>query len=539
MTHTLKKTFVAVLLAIFGSAILYNCEPEADSLGEQLFDKDAAQGNETPHDLIAYNINNNDSVRSDASKLISGLNTAGTSISVGVLGAFNEGQFGMQRASYVTQLRMPVNNFDFNGPKPIVDSVVLVLRTPANTADDIYYISDSIKAPGAYDKNNFPIGDELVSVSIEKKSYPVRKYGRIGGASKSMKINVHEVTTFLDTNTEAFTRSNANVSTGALLGSAVFDGNVSTVSITKKSDNTTVFTGNLGFRMRLDKDFFQTHIADKKGKPELQDAANFIRYFKGIKISAEATDGYLFQFSPNDMELIMYYKYDRTTNGTVTRQQANLDFNLTSPNARIGLYEYNRAGSAVSTALAGSNQVNGDPRLFVQGMGGPSIGVKIPDTTIDSLKTLYQKNKAAIIGARIRVFVDPATWKNTHSVDGDRKFTLVQTSQKDGKTLTDFTSDANLGFNIYNYNKTPEYYDFVVTKTVKDIVEGVKDADGNVIVNKPLYIAAGSFLRSAQGAAAGAKYTTRSIDMNRTVLVGSEKINPHRIKLRVTYGTKK
>ena len=49
-----------------------------------------------------------------------------------------------------------------------------------------------------------------------------------------MKINVHEVTTFLDANNDALKRSNASISTGELLGSGVFDGNVSSLSITKK-----------------------------------------------------------------------------------------------------------------------------------------------------------------------------------------------------------------------------------------------------------------------------------------------------------------
>lgn len=441
MTHTLKRTFAVLMLAIFGSAILYNCEPDPDSLGEQLFNKDAAQGNEKLYNLIAYNINNNDSIRSDASRLISVLNTQGGSTSIGVLGAFTEKQFGMQKASYITQMRMPVDNFDFNGPKAKVDSVVLVLRTPANTSDDTYYISDSIKAPGAYDVNDFPVGDEKVAVSIEKKTYPVRKYGKIGG---SMKINVNEITTFIDPSDKAFTRSNVNVGTGALLGSAVFDGKVSTVTVTKKSDNSNVFTGNLGFRMKLDKDFFQTRIVDKKGQPELQDASNFIRYFKGLRISVDETDKYLFQFSANDMELIMYYKYDKTdTNGTVTRPQTTLKFNLGAGNAHIGQYEYNRIGSGVSDALAASSDQNGDRRLFVQGMGGPSIGVKIPDTTIDSLKTLYKNDKAGIVGAKIRMYVDKSlTWPNKHSVDGDRKFTIlpVDGKGKEGElTFSDFT----------------------------------------------------------------------------------------------------
>ncbi|MDH5035847.1 DUF4270 family protein [Chryseobacterium cucumeris] len=547
MTHNLKKTFAMLVLAIFGSAFLYNCEPDPDSLGEQLFNGDAAQGNEIAYPVIAYNYDNNDSIRSDASRLISGLSESGVTTNVAVLGAFTEPQFGMQRASYVTQLRMPTDNFDFNGANPKVDSVVLVVRPPANTASNTYFFEGDSLRTNTYTKTDFPVDGVATEVSIEKKTYPVRKYGKIGGASKSMKINVHEVTTFLDANNDALKRSNASISTGELLGSGVFDGNVSSLSITKKSDNSIVFSGNLGFRMKLSNtNFFQTHILDKKGKPELQDAANFIRYFKGIKISVDETDRYLYQFSPNDLQVIMYYKYDKTDNGTTTRPQTTLNFNLGSANAHIGLFEYNRTGSAVKYAVDNSTPAEGDERLFVQGMGGPSVVVKIKDETITKLKEIYNKDKAGIVSAKIRVYLDPATWKNTGSTE-DRKFTLLNNTLNAGKidySKLTFTSDLTNGLGLYYYKENPGYYDFVVTKTVKDIVEGKTETVGDAtqpIVNKPLIINAGAFAASTTGTLLGVRNTTRAFDMNRIILTGVDKTNtnPKRIQLMVTYGTKK
>ncbi|WP_343686559.1 DUF4270 family protein [Chryseobacterium gleum] len=548
MTHNLKRTFAILLMAFFGSTFLYNCEPDPDSLGEQLFNGDAVQGNEISYPVIAYNYDNKDSIKSDASRLISGLNESGAATYVGVLGAFTENQFGMQRASYVTQLRMPVDNYDFNGANPKVDSVVLVVRPPANTTANTYFFeSDSLKT-NTFDKSDFPVDGVATAVSIEKKTYPVRKYGKV--ASKTMKINVHEVTTFLDANNDALKRSNASISTGELLGSGVFDGKISSVSITKKSDNSVVFTGNLGFRMKLSNtDFFQTHILDKKGKPELQDAANFIRYFKGIKISVDETDKYLYQFSPNDLQLIMYYKYDKTDNGTTTRPQTTLNFNLGSANAHLGLYEYSRSGSTVASALATSNPNDGDARLFVQGMGGPSVIVKIKDETIAQLKDVYNKDKAGIVSAKIRVYLDPETWKNTGSTE-DRRFTLLTNTLNNGAidystSALKFTSDLTTGLGLYYYKENPGYYDFVVTKTIKDLVEEKteKDADGNtkLITNKPLIITAGSFVTNPTGTLLGVRNTTRAFDMNRIILTGVDKTNtnPKRIQLLVTYGTKK
>ncbi|MDW9382358.1 DUF4270 family protein [Chryseobacterium sp. JV558] len=549
MTHNLKRTFAILLLAIFGSTILYNCEPDPDSLGEQLFNDDAAQGNEISYPVIAYNYDNHDSIRSDAARLISGLSENGAVSTVGVLGAFTENQFGMQRASYVTQLRMPVDNYDFNGANPKVDSVVLVVRPPANTVSNTYFFEgDSLKV-NTSEKSDFLVDGVATAVSIEKKTYPVRKYGKIGGGvSKSMKINVHEVTTFLDSNDDTFKRSNKNVSTGELLGSGVFNGNISSLSITKKSDNSVVFTGNLGFRLKLSNtDFFQTHILDKKGKPELQDASNFIRYFKGIKISVDETDKYLYQFSPNDLQLIMYYKYDKTENGTTTRPQTNLLFNLGGASAHIGLYEYNTAGTPAANAVAASNSTIGDEKLYIQGMGGPSVVMKIQDETIAKLKQIYTEKKAGILSAKIRVYVDPLSWKNTNSTE-DRKFSILTNTLNSNGTIDfsklAYTSDLSTGLGLYNYNKDKDYYDIVVTKTVKDLVEDKKETVGGVdqpIVNKPLLVTAGTFAANATGTLLGVRNTTRAFDMNRIILTGIDKMNtnPKRIQLMVTYGTKK
>lgn len=541
MTHTLKRTFAILLLAVFGSAILYNCEPDPDSLGEQLFNKDAATGNDTSYRVVAYNINNNDSIKSDGTRLFA---TGGTSVAV--LGAFKDDQFGMQKASYITQLRMP-DSFDF-GDKPVVDSVVLVVRTPANTADDTYYFADKVVAPGAYDKNDFLVGNDKVTVSIEKKTYPIRRYGNTDGSFKSMKINVQQVTDFIDGSKTQFTYSKGPVGTGQLLGSATFDGNVSTVTITKKSDNTTVFDAKLGFRMNLDKTFFQENILDKKGQAVLQDAANFTRYFKGIKLSVENNDGYLFQFAPNDMEIIMYYKSDKTdSNGAVTRSQSILNFNLGGQNARLGLYEYDRAGSGYDKANK-YNTTDGDGSLFVQGMGGPSIGLKIEKSTIDALKNKFSADKAGIIGAKIRVFVDKdKTFANAESVVADRKFTILPDLDTNGKPV--LTSDLLKGFPMYYYGKATidnveyEYYDFVVTQTLKDIVEKPEVASAD----KMLYLNLGAFVKNPNGGIYGAQYTTRATDMNRVVLFGVDKtaqpdpsnpkLNPKSIQLKVTYAT--
>lgn len=505
-----------LFLAVFGSVLLYNCEPDPDSLGEQLFLDGAAEGKETSYDLIAYNIHNKDSVRSDASKL-----------GMAVVGAFNEGQFGMQKASYFTQLRLSTYDPDF-GANAEVDSVVLVVK-PTYASDTVTTTTDE----------NYVYPDGNVDAKKVVNTYPVNKYGKakVNGAVPQFTIKVNEVTEFLNASTDA-AYSDKAYTIGQEIGSKVFNGSVSSVAITKDSDNSSLFTSSIGIRIPLTPSFFKTKIIDKKGQLELKDVSNFIRYFRGLKISVVENDGYLFQFSPNDLELKMYYKYDKIDNGVTTRPQTSYSFNLGAGNAHIGHYEYVR-GSAFQTYVQG-NTTSGDLKLFAQGMGGPSIGVKIPDATIAQLKQLYQTDKAAIISAKIRIYTDPDNWNNKYTKP--TTFTFVQKDKdSNDKETTNFTTDLlSLGgspnftiYRAYDLDKNPAYYDFTVTKSVKDIVESGVDN-----TNKYFKIDMGSFVVTTTGALAGYQYTTRSYARDRVVFVGSDPSNAKKIQLKITYGKK-
>ncbi|MDQ0595450.1 hypothetical protein QFZ37_003819 [Chryseobacterium ginsenosidimutans] len=528
MIHTIKKTITVLSLVVFGSALLYNCEPDADTLGEQLFLDGAAQGNEKSFDVTAFNINNNDSIRSDASKL-----------TYGVLGAFDEEQFGMQKASYLTQLRLSTYDPDF-GTNAVVDSVVLVMKPT--------YASDSVKTNTVDDNYTYTTAaDGAVNAKKVVNTYPVLKFGK---AKRTFHITVNEVNDFLKGPSDSV-KSNQVFAPGAVLGTKEFKGDISSVAITKDDGGAALFTSSIpGIRINLDKTFFQNKIIAKKDQPELQDASNFIRYFKGIKISVDESDGYLFQFSPNDMELIMYYKYDKTDVTPATRPQTTYTFALGSANTHIGNYVYSRP-SAYTNAMATSSSTTGDKKLFTQGMGGASIGIKIPAEQIEKLKKLYNDKKAAIISAKIRIYTDPS-WKNGYAKP--TAFTFLQryndvTDANNPKLRTGFTADVlNLagsnGYTIYksyDLDKDPAHYDFVVTQSIKKLVEPL--AANSVYDDKKelLYfrIDMGSFQTNADGTGlAGYKFTSTPYNTSRAVFVGSDPNSEKKIQLLVTYGTK-
>lgn len=529
MIHTIKKAITIFSLVVFGSVILYNCEPDVDALGEQLFLNGAAQGKEEGFPVIAYNIDNHDTIRTDASKL-----------AYGVLGAFDEEKFGMQKASYLTQVKLSTYDPDF-GTNATVDSVVLVIKPR--------YATDSVTTNTVDDNYTYTTAaDGAVNAKKVVNTYPALKFGK---AKRNLTINVNEVTTFLKSASDTV-KSNASYSFNSqVIGSKVFNGNVSSVAITKDDGGTALFTASTpGIRIPLDKQFFQDKIIAKKDKPELSDASNFIRYFNGLRISVAEDDGYLFQFSPNDMELIMYYKYETT--GSTTKTQTSYSFVMGSGNAHIGQYQYQR-GSTFNNNVFTLNSAGGNDKLYTQAMGGPSIGVKIPESTITDIKKLITDKKAGIISAKIRIYVDPS-WNSTNYAK-PREFTLVQKYRNpdvlkpsgDPVTVTNFTNDllklagvpGYTIFKAYNLDQNRTYYDFVVTQSIKDFVESTDEQMLKFNKTKYFKIDLGSFLQNSDGTSlAGYKFTSTPFNTSRAVFVGTQAGNPDRVRLWVTYGTK-
>lgn len=510
-----------------GGVLVYNCEPEPDSLGEQLFLNGAAEGVESSYDLIAYNIKNNDTIRTDAFKLLD-IVSSGSVSSTAVLGAFNESQFGMQRASYFTQVRLPSYNPDF-GTNAVVDSVVLVLK-PIVSLDSLTTTTNE----------SYVYPDGNVDAKKVVNTYPIKKFGKAKFNGGKLTLQVNEVTEFMNgVNDIVYSNRNFDTNTTALGSKEIKNGSVSSVVITKDSDNTELFTSSTPvLRIQLTPSVFQSKIINKKGQPELNDVSNFIRHFRGLKVSVVENDGYLFQFTPNDMQLIMYYKNDKLVDNVNTRPQTKYEFAVKGSNMHSAYYEYDRTNTVMNNYAFGNTTI-GDKKLYAQGMGGNSIGIKFKKEEIDKLKQLYQNDKAAIISAKIRIYTDKSEWSNPYAKPTE--FTIVQRDKdSSGKETTAFTTDyTSLGalfipLRAYDLDKNPAYYDFTVTQSLKDIVES-----GAAYNDKYFKIDLAKFVPNASGGTAGYNYTTRAFSMGRTVFVGSDNSNENKIQLKVTYGTKK
>ena len=496
----LKKIMPKALVLLSGLVVL-SCEPEVDRLGEQFFPKTDVE--EAHYDIVGYNINNKDTLRADNLELGNLM-----------LGAFREQVFGTQKAAFVSQVRLENYAPDF-GENPAVDSAVLVLKP-------LY----DVRKPDEYEDGDYVFPDGDVAAKKKVISYPVHKYGKETLPNGEFTINVQEVTDYLGmVSSPKFSNKVVGLNP-TLIGTKKFKGTVNEVNITKDEDNSTLYSHDASLRIPLDKAFIQSKIIDKEGTSVLADAASFIRHFRGVRVSVEENDGYLMSLDYSAMHIMVYYKNDKTENGTTTRVRQNFKMSLGAGNVRFGQYEYDRAGSAVATAMSNTNTVSGDKQLYLQGMGGPSVGLRVPASAISDLKQKFQNDKVGIMGAKIRLYLD-GSWENDYELPAH--FVFYQ------KKKNDFIPDMKVfssieGFSIFAFqNKTPKYYDIVVTETLKRIVE--KEAK-----NQDFILEIGNWRVNTQtGQLYGFQYDTRAYTPHRMVFTGTQPGNDKKVQLIVTY----
>lgn len=509
MIQEIKSFFKASALFAAGSLMLLSCESDPDNLGSQFFEGNAAQGVHDSIDVVAYNISNNDTIQSDASKL-----------TYATLGAFTEPQFGMQKSSFVSQIRLSSYDPDF-GTNPVVDSVTMVIK-PLYASDSATTVTDE----------NYTFPDGNVAAKKVLVSYPVTKYGKtkINGANTTLTLNVHQVDDFLG-NSGDKVYSNKSVNYSTLVGSKAFDGFIRSVKVTKKSDNTELLVRDAELRIPLDKTYFQTKIFNKKGQPELQNVSNFIRYFKGLRVSVAENDGYIMKFNPDQTVINIYYKRDITSNGTTTPVATSYTMNLGGANAHFNQINYDRTNAAIAGVLATSNSTTGDKKIYAQGMGGPNFGIRIPQAAIEQVRSVYKNQKAGIISANIRLYSDTSVWNNNYA-----KPSFFTVQQKDVNAfLTDLNTFAASGIysliKTYDLTKNPAHYDIGITNTFKNIVE-------NNAENKDFILTVANYEVATTGGYLGYNITTRAYTPNRIVLVGTDPANSKRAQLRIIYAKK-
>lgn len=100
---------------------------------------------------------------------------------------------------------------------------------------------------------------------------------------------------------------------------------------------------------------------------------NFLKFFKGIKLSAETENNGMLAFQPLDIrsKISLFYSRNDTS--------FQYDFIVSSLSARTVSFEHDYTGSTVEPFL--NNGHSSDTMAFLQGMAGTQVRVEIPNIT--------------------------------------------------------------------------------------------------------------------------------------------------------------
>ncbi len=495
LLNILSVSFATVI----AMGVIVSCEDETLGLGNNVIGGEA-EGNVIPLDVIAYN-DVADTIRSDRSILQNA-----------TFGAYSEPVFGSTSSKFYAQFRpTSIGNKDF-GKETKVDSVNLYIP--------VYYKSNaepvSVKTINLTNPGKEATDKDLVRTITE---YAIDSI--YGNKDLKMTLKVRDINTVLFRDTKYFSKldgSSSPISTNEReIGTASVGKTVTVIEEKVKGEATAKYSEPVAFKISLDPKYFDEKIIKNAQTGMLADYSTFIREnIRGFEFSVDEQDGFIVNINPNKIDMKMYYSYKNPNEKTEgqTDYKERLDavygFDFTNQwNATVGNNSNvllnqivnNTKGSKYESILATKDVVNGDSRLYLSGMSGSFVNLKVNPTQLDNLRTLRNQKGIVIVGAKLQFFIDE-----------DVKFpkppyiTAWNQYKKDGKLVDEMFYDSKFQRTPteYFYNSYPasvhfnpmvkgstDRYTIDITGHLKEMLEKkvvfeeqtMKIAMGNFIIN--------------------------------------------------------
>lgn len=538
MKKYLNILFVAIAI-IIGAV---SCQDETVNTGNGVVGDDA-EGNVKTLDVIAYNAKF-DTLRTDKFVLQNG-----------ALGIYKDAIFGSTSSKFYTQLRPSSTSLsvvDF-GTDNSVDSVNLYLP--------IYY--DSSATPISKDTLN--LSNPGVKTTDNDTILITTKYAVdsiYGNKDVNMTLNVRDISTTLYTSSKYFSKLDGSETlfsvNSKILGTAKIGKTVTNKIVKVKTGTSNIFEETVGYKISLDKDYFNEKIIQNASKGLTSDYATFIRdNIKGFEFSVEDTDGFILNFNPNNIDLKMYYSYKNPTAKTdgQTNYQERLSSNYTfdfsnvwsssssvsKANVVASQILNNYSGSTYESNLASANSSTGDARLFLNGMSGSYVNLKINQDQLNNLKTEMASNNITIVGAKLKFYID-----DSYGLSKPPYITAWNNYTKDGASVNALYADITDFYNAYptsvHFNPivtgSTDYYTIDITKHLKSILE-----KGDEFTDQSMIVTMGNFITSVSDAttinSTNPYQNNRAYNPYRIVLHGNNsEVEAKKLKLLVYYSVR-
>lgn len=522
----------------------FSCEDDISDVGSGMIDSGSAAYVKYV-DVVAYNTNN-DSIRSDEQVLQNA-----------ILGVYEEPVFGRTKAKFISQARLGAT-VDF-GENPEIDSVTLTIPVFYDSDEDNIDV-DTITVYSA------PEGSSTPDTIAIKRTYTLDSI--YGNTSATMTLQVREVAEYLYSQ-DSTLYSNPSLAGcvgcnnmneidvfPTVLGSKAITNKVTTYQKKAENDNSSEPTPSI--QVKLDADYFKQKFIDNQNSSDLTDQAAFIRnFFRGIELSIEENQGFLFNFRSNAISLDIEYKYDNPLEDTgddnyEARKDGTLPLSFSSYwsgtpgyNVQVSQFEHQNRGAQFLDSYTNPDKTNGASRLYLAGMDGTKTILKLNQDQLNEIRDNVLNNDWAIVGAELNFHVDDSyglkmppylfAWNN-----------YVEDAEIQNVNFSDITSFYNyyptsVQFNpMYDYAENPKTYTIRITDYIKSIVEqGEVYEDGSVVVSL------GNFMMNPTGSYTSVLsgtnpfYSNRAFNPYRVVLHGNAtEQTDKKLRLKVYYTQK-
>jgi len=536
--------FVVAITVCATALLVFSCENDVNEIGSGIFN--GASSNIYYADVVSYNTNN-DSIRSDEQVL-----------QTGILGVYEEPVFGRVKARFYSQARIGILNPDF-GDNPKMDSVILNIPVFYKTGeDDITVDTTYVYLPEGQEPS------DTATIRI-KRTYKLDSI--YGNADTPITLRVKEVSKYMQSQDSIHYSNPAlancqgcdninNIETfPEILGTLPITKNIVTFQ-TKKLNEPDTELPSVVYKIKLDKDYFEQKFIGNEGSSDMSDQASFIRnFFRGIEISVEEDQGFLFNFQPNSpsFSLMMYYNYDKTNaEGEVENQNGALPLYFTSYwssspgyNVQVNQFEHSNRSSEFVNAYTQPNTVEGDSRLYLSGMDGTKTIIKINQEELNEIRQHVENDGWAIVGAELNLSLDDSyglrkppylyAW-SSYTEDGKVK-------NKNFKDISSFYNryPSSVQFNpMYNYKDDDKKYTIRITDYIKEIVEkGIVYEDAKIVLSLGNFLMIPTSGFSEILNTSNPFYSDRAFNPNRVVLHGNNtEQTDKKLNLKIYY-TKK
>lgn len=485
---TLRLAFIAGL----SSLALWSCEQDDNPVGAAILENTAAQTKTLAVALSATNIAP-DGVRADRSRIIMSTENGNKNSGAdnAVVGVYEEPIFGKTNANFYTQIRLSKLAPSF-GKNATVDSIVLSLPSVSFKNDTLRKSDKIIETLYTTEKEN-PC-KVIRTTHLHEKNFVMRIDSVYGNKNAKINLQVHAVSEHMGSIREEL-YSNESFTTGMLLG----EKNISDLaeirqiqSVVKEGDDpekvTIISTEEApSYHIQLPglKQIFQDKVINTNAFTG--DQITFINnVLKGIKISTNSENGFLFTFKPGGAKLTMYYSFDnpKFTDNNSNNVDDSEESCATPTIKKRSTAQYNfLLGNSISPEVAqynvflnqitntGANLSSHSTDLYLSGMGGNHVTIDLDKAQIESLKNNVKNKHWAITEASLFIYPNKELQGNLpiprylHVYNNTQKSLIPDYLGKQTNTA------QGLLFHTISQPFNGDYYKLSITEFIKNIVE--------------------------------------------------------------------